>query len=81
MSLLEHGLPVLLKGKRPVTTGRKNSSLYYEQLFFASDSLPDSLSRFQIRSGLNNTAIQFIEKLDNYKSETDPSVYSLNLNV
>jgi hypothetical protein len=81
MSLLEHGLPVLLKGKRPVTTGRKNSSLYYEQLFFASDSLPDSLSRFQIRSGLNNTAIQFIDNLDNYSFEADPSSYSLNLNV
>jgi hypothetical protein len=70
MSLLEHGLPVLLKGKRPVITGRENSSPYFEQLFFVSDQLPDSIPRFQIRNGLNKTAIQFIDKLCSCKNQT-----------
>lgn len=81
MSLLEHGLPVLLKGKRSVSADLENNSPYYNQFFFANDPLPDSIPRFQIRHGLNNTAMQFMEKLYNYQSETNPSAYSLNLNV
>lgn len=75
MSLLEHGLPVLLKGKRPVTTDRGKSSLYSEQLFFASDPLPVSIPRLQTRNGLNKIAIQFIDKLSSYENEIDASVY------
>ena len=81
MSLLEHGLPVLLKGKRPVSTEREHHSPYYNQLFFAIDPLPDSIPRFNIRNGLNNTAIQFMEKLEDYNRETDLSVNSLSLNL
>lgn len=64
MTLLEHGLPVLLKGDRPIKVNHQTGTLFDHQLHFKTDALPDSLHRYPFCNGLNKIANQFIENLE-----------------
>lgn len=58
ISMLEHGLPVLLRGKRSNFTRRNE-----KQLYFYSDKLPESLFLYERKSRLDKVTCQLYYEL------------------
>jgi hypothetical protein len=63
ISMLEHGLPVLLKGKRPLLPNQENNELIQKQLFYPDDPLPISLIKYPKTCFLQSVTDQYIQFL------------------
>ena len=63
ITMLEHGLPVLLKGKRPLLTNQEDNNLIQHQLFYPDDPLPTSLIKYPKTSFLQSVTDQYIQLL------------------
>ncbi|MBU6157569.1 MAG: hypothetical protein KGP35_00935 [Bacteroidetes bacterium] len=63
IAMLEHGLPVLLKGKRPTDSLDTLYQDFYPQFFFTDDPLPLKLPEFSTINLLSGIADQYINLL------------------
>ncbi|MFN9114596.1 MAG: hypothetical protein ACK5XN_31425, partial [Bacteroidota bacterium] len=69
ISMLEHGLPVLLKGKRPTESGHVENTSIQRQLFYPDDPIPQSLLKYPKNSFLPIITDQYIQYLKHASGE------------
>ncbi len=63
LSMLEYGLPVLLKGERPLNIKESTVDKYFPQLYFPNDSIGFDFREFKFHNGLFSTTTAFLDLL------------------
>ena len=69
ITMLEYGLPVLMKGKRPSLSNQAFNELVQQQLFYPDDPLPKSLIKYPKTSFLQSVTDQYIQYLKHASGE------------